>query len=66
MLNILLMINIQGIKLYLHDVVKNIFIIAVHSDMYEPICFKISMMLEATKLYSMIPPSLKATDLLES
>ena len=49
------MINIQERELYLDDFVKHIFDISLHLDTYQPISFKRDMMLDATKLQSVIP-----------
>ena len=47
--------NIQGKELSWHDSMKYAFIIVLCWDTREPICFKLRMMLNMTKLYSLSP-----------
>ena len=47
-------LNVQGREPYLYDFVKQNFNIGLHSDIYRPVSFKLSMMVETTKLYILI------------
>ena len=46
--------NIQGRKLCWHDLMKYTFYIVMHQDTCVMICFKLGIMLNCTKLYSLI------------
>ena len=55
MLELLLMINIQGEEFHMRDFMKYTFNIGLHRNTCEPICFKPVMMLDTTNLNSMFP-----------
>ena len=56
MLNLfhIITIQLQGRKLYICDCMKYTFDASLRWDICESVSFKVGMMLDATKLYSMI------------
>ena len=55
MLNVLSTIDIQGRGFYLRDFIKYTFNIGLRRDACELISFKLCMMLDTTRFYTMIP-----------
>ena len=55
MLNLFCRSNIQGRELCWYDFIKHMINIALCQDTCGSICFKLGMMLDMTKLYSLIP-----------
>ena len=54
-LNLFHTINIRGRELYLCDIIKYTFNIVLRHHSWEPIYFKLGMMLDTANLYSVIP-----------